>query len=132
MFSIITTECVVLRNEVLATLNGFSNMEIEGNSKVIINCYIKKNSLHTSITFLMEDIWGLAQNLNIYNCCNIYRKANRITYCLVKKGICNTNLVIWWSKLPRDVRNLSLKIIVNLLLIEFVEFFIRSLHSQNK
>ena len=45
----------------------------------------------------MEDIWGLAQDLNIFNCCHSYMEANRITDYLAKKGICNTNSVIWWT-----------------------------------
>ena len=40
---IITAECVALRDGVLVvTNNGFSNLEIEGNSKVIIDGYNKK------------------------------------------------------------------------------------------
>ena len=91
-------------------------MEIKRDSKVIIDCYNKKSSLPNSIILLMEDIWGLAHNLNIYNCCHIYREANRTTDCLAKKGICNTNSVIWWAEFTRDVR----KIIVDFLLIVFV------------
>ena len=77
--SIINTECVALRDGVLAAiLNGFFNLKIEGDFKVIINCYNKKSSLSSSIILLIEDIWGLDQNLDIFNCCHIYRKANRI------------------------------------------------------
>ena len=55
--SIITAECVTLRDEVLTTTNnGFSNLEIEGDSKVIIDGYNKKSSLSSSIILLMEDI----------------------------------------------------------------------------
>ena len=39
---------------------------------------------------LMGDIWKLCQDLNIYNCCHIYRESNRTSDCLAKKGICNT------------------------------------------
>ena len=106
--SIITTVCVALRDGVLAArLNGFFNLEIEGDSKVIIDCYKTKSSLPSSIILLIEDIWGLTQDLNILNCCHIYREANRITDCLAKKGICNTNSVIWWSEFPKDVRNFA-------------------------
>ena len=73
--SIITVECVALRDGVLtATNNGFSNLEIEGDSKVIIAGYNKKGSLPNSIILLMEDIWRLVQNLNIYHCCHIYKE----------------------------------------------------------
>ena len=42
---IIMVECVALRDGVLnATYNGFSNLEIERDSKVIICCYNKKSS----------------------------------------------------------------------------------------
>ena len=53
---------------------------------------------------LVEDIWKLSHSLNIFNCCHVYREANRTTDCLAKKGICNPNLNIWWSDFPRDVR----------------------------
>ena len=40
--SIITIEYVALRDRVIAARNnGLSNLEIEGDSKVIINCYNK-------------------------------------------------------------------------------------------
>ena len=52
----------------------------------------------------MEDIWRLSQDLNIYKCGHIYRKANRTTDCLAKKGIYNTNPNIRCSDFPRDVK----------------------------
>ena len=78
---------------------------------------------------LMEDIWRLSHNLNIYNCCHIYREANRTTDCLVEKGIYMTNSNIWWSNFPKDVKILPLKIIVVYPLLEFVNFLIHSLIS---
>ena len=59
-----------------AIYNGFSNVEIEGDSKVVIDCYNKKCSSPRLIILLMEDIWRLTQNSNIYNCCHIDREAN--------------------------------------------------------
>ena len=45
--SINTMECVALRYYVLAAkYNDFSNLEIEGDSKVIIDCYNKKKVVH--------------------------------------------------------------------------------------
>ena len=41
--SIIIAECMVLRDGVLATKNnGFLTLEIEGDSKIVIDCYNKK------------------------------------------------------------------------------------------
>ena len=58
--SIITVEYIALRDEIeAARLNDFSNIEIEGDSKVIIDCF-KKISLLRSIILLIEDIWRLA------------------------------------------------------------------------
>ena len=105
---IIIAQCVALRDGVLAArLNGFFNLKIERDYKVIIDFYNKKSSLPSSIILLMEDIWGLVQDLNIFNCCYIYRKANKTTDYLANKCICNTNSVIWWSKFPKDVRNFT-------------------------
>ena len=74
---IINAKCVALRDGVLAArLNGFFNLEIEGDFKVIINCYNKKSILPSSIILLIEDIWGLTHNLNIFNCYHIYGEAN--------------------------------------------------------
>ena len=88
---------VALRDGVLAAIyNDFTNLEIEGDSKVIIDCY-NRSSSPSSIILLMEDIWRLSQDLNIYNYGHIYREANRTTYCLAKKGIYNTNRNIWCS-----------------------------------
>ena len=49
-----------IRGVLATTNNGFSNLEIEGNSKVNIDGYNKKSSLHSSIILLMEDIRRLA------------------------------------------------------------------------
>ena len=57
----------------------------------------------SSIILLMEDIWRLSQDLNIYNCCHIYREANRTSDCLTKNSIYNTNPNIYCSDFPRDV-----------------------------
>ena len=58
--SIINVECMTLRNCVLAKRdNCFVNLEIEGNSKVLIYCYNKKISLLNSIILLMKDVWRI-------------------------------------------------------------------------
>ena len=80
--SIITAKCGALRDGILAAIyNSFSNLDIEGDSKVVIDCYNKKSSSPSSIILLMEDNWRLSHNLSIYNCCHIYREANQITDC---------------------------------------------------
>ena len=86
---------MALRDVVLIVrLNGFFNLVIEGDSKVIRDCYNKKNNLPSSIIFVMKDIYRLTHDLNILNCCHIYKKANKTVNCLAKKDIYNTNLVI--------------------------------------
>ena len=53
---------VALRDGVLAAIyNDFTNLEIEGDSKVIIDCY-NRSSSPSSIILLMEDIWRLSQD----------------------------------------------------------------------
>ena len=93
---------------VLATRdNGFSNLEIEGDSKIVIDCFNRKSSLPSSIILLMEDVWRISQNLNIVNSCHIYREANRTTNCLAKKGSCNIDSNIWRLDFPKDVRKVA-------------------------
>lgn len=65
--------------------NGFVNPKTESKSKILIDCYNKKSNIPSTIMLLMEDIWKLTHDLNIHNCHHIYRKTNRIAYCLVKK-----------------------------------------------
>ena len=52
-------------------------------------------------------MWRLFQNLNIYNCCRIYKEVNRTIDGLAKKGFCNTHSNIWWLEFPRDVRKFA-------------------------
>ena len=50
-----------LRDGFLATIyNGFTNLEIEGDSKVIIDYYNRRNCSPNSIILLMENIWRLS------------------------------------------------------------------------
>ena len=108
--SIVIAEYVALRVDVLAAIyNYFTNLEIEGDSKVIIDCYNRRSSSPSSIILLMKDIWRLSQDLNIYKCGHIYREVNRTTICLAKKYIYDTNLNIWFSNFPRDVIKLGFK-----------------------
>ena len=93
-----------MRDGVIAAIyNGFTNLEIERDSKVIMDCYNRRSNSPNSIILLMEDIWRLFQDINIYNCGHIYREINRTSYCLAKKGIYNTILNIWCSNFPKDV-----------------------------
>ena len=58
--SIIIVEYMTLRDDILVTKNNeFLNLEIEGDSKIIIDCNNKKNNIHSSIMLLMKDIWKL-------------------------------------------------------------------------
>ena len=56
---------------------------------------------------LMEDIWRLSHNLNIYNCCHIYKETNRTTDCLAKIDIYMTNSNNWWPDFPMNVKNFA-------------------------
>ena len=51
-----------------------------------------------SIRVLLEDIWKLSWNLNIYNHHHVFREANRNVDCLVKQGIGIIDLRIWVLK----------------------------------
>ena len=86
---------MVLRDDILTVKNNsFLNLEIEGDSRIIIDYYNKKSNIPSSIMLLMKDIWKLSYDLNIYDCCHIYWKANRTTDCLVKKYIFNLRSII--------------------------------------
>ena len=52
----------------------FFNLEIEGDSKVTIDCYNKTSGLPSTIILLMENVWKLSQDLNLYNGCHIFRE----------------------------------------------------------
>lgn len=73
-------------------------------SKVTIDCFNKKCSLPSSIMLLMEHIWRVGENLNIFKCCHVYKGEHRTTNCLAKKGICITDSHIWYSDFPRAIR----------------------------
>ena len=90
-----------------AKRNSFLNLEIEGDSKIVIDCYNKMINIPSSILLLMEDIWNLAQDLNIFVCRHVYRESNRTADCLSKKGLRNVDYNVWWSNFPKDVTNIS-------------------------
>lgn len=87
---IFIVECMALRDCFVASkCNDILNLEIEVDSKVVIDCKNRKSSIPSSFILLMDDIWKLSRDLNIYKCCHIYWKANRTTDCLAKQCICN-------------------------------------------
>ena len=107
---IIITKCMILRDDILAVKNKeFLNLEIEGDLKIVIDCYNKKNNIPSSIILLMEDIWKLSYDLYINDCSYIYKEINRIIDCLAKKNICNLESIIWWLNFPYDVRKFNFK-----------------------
>ena len=57
--SIIIAECMTLRDDMLAAKNNrFLNLEIEGDSKIVIDYCNKNSNILNSIMLLMEDIWN--------------------------------------------------------------------------
>ena len=83
---------MTLRDGILATKNkDLLVLEMEGDSKVVIDCYNKKINIPSSIVLLMEDIWKVSQDLNIYIC----RQANRIADCLAKRGLSIVDSNVW-------------------------------------
>ena len=58
--SIIIAKCMAFRDSVLAAENnGLLNLEIEGDSKVVIDSYNKKSNIPSFIMLLMKDIWKI-------------------------------------------------------------------------
>lgn len=77
------------RDEMLGTRNnGSLNLEIQGDYKIVIDCYDRKDNIPNSSKILTGGLWKLTQELNIYKCYHSYREANRTTDFLANKGIC--------------------------------------------
>ena len=58
--SIIIAECKDSIDGVLVSKNNeFLNLEIEGDSKVVLNSYNKKSNIPSYIMLLIEDIWKI-------------------------------------------------------------------------
>ena len=87
---------------------GYSNLDIEGDSKIDIDRYNEMINIFGSIMLSMEDIWKLSQGLHTYECQHAYKKVNRIINCLAKKGISIIDFSIWLANFPKDVINISL------------------------
>ena len=91
--------------------NGFSNLEIEEDSKLIIDSYNKKSSITNEFNYskgYLEAICVLF-DLNIDNCCCICRKTNRSINCLIKKCIYNDDSKFLELEFPRDIRKFVFK-----------------------
>ena len=55
--SIIVAECMTLKDDIQTSKSkGYSNLEIEEDSKIIIDCYNKRITIPSSIMVLMKDI----------------------------------------------------------------------------
>ena len=76
-------------------------LEIEGDSKIVIDCYNKRINIPSSIMLLMEDIWKLSQGLHIYECRHVCSEVNRTANCLAKKGIGIIDSCIWQTTFLR-------------------------------
>ena len=57
--SIIIDECMTLRDDILAAKNkSFLDLDMEGDSNIVIDCYNKKINVHSYILLLIKNIWN--------------------------------------------------------------------------
>ena len=56
------------------------NLKIRSDSGIVIDCYNKKYNILSFIILLIDNIWRLFYDLNIYYHCHIYREINKIIY----------------------------------------------------
>ena len=55
--------------DILAANNeSFLNLQIESDSKIVVDRYDKKINIPNYILLLVNDIWKLCKGLNVYNC----------------------------------------------------------------
>ena len=131
--SIIIAECITLRDDMLnAKNNGFLNLEIEGDLKIVIDCYNKNSNMPSFIMLLVKYIWKLSQNQYIYDYRHIYRETNRTKNCLVNKDICNLESIIRGQISLMMLKKLVLNIIVTHISIIFIGILFHSLLSLKK
>ena len=66
--SIIVIKCITLREIYILVVKNKKNLDlkIKNDSKIVIDCYNKKVNILNYIFLLMDDIWNLPQDLNIY------------------------------------------------------------------
>ena len=67
--SVIVIKCITSRNIYILVVQNKKKLDlkIKNNSKIVIDCYNKKVNILNYIFFLlMDDIWNLPQDLNIY------------------------------------------------------------------
>ena len=66
--SIIVIKCIILRDIYILVVKNknFLDLKIKSDSKIVIDCYNKKVNILNYIFLLMDDIWNLPQDLNIY------------------------------------------------------------------
>ena len=78
---------MTFKNGVLVAKNNeFLNLKTEGDLiKVVTNSYNKKSNISNSIILLIEDVWKIMQDLNVFICGYIYKEVNKTMDYLVKK-----------------------------------------------
>lgn len=100
---IIITKYMTLGDGVLVVRNnGLSNLQIEGDSKIVIS------GLPCVISSCVEDIWSIFQYLNIFKYFRIYRVAIE-QGCSVENGRYSTDSNICRSKFPMNVKKIAFK-----------------------
>ena len=111
---IITANCGKLLKKIMQELkrfssknNGFLRLEIEGDSKIVIDSYNKRISVPCLIKILIKNIWKLSHDLNIYNCYHVYKETNKTTDYLAKKIIDIIDSRNLCSNFLKDVINIS-------------------------
>ncbi|GLJ16005.1 hypothetical protein SUGI_0265080 [Cryptomeria japonica] len=66
---------------------GFHNIEVEGDSQIILNGIIKQKFENWKLEVCCPKIQGLCDSIDIYSFKHIYREGNSVTNWLANSGI---------------------------------------------
>lgn len=103
-FHVPTTEAIALREGLcLARQRNFSKIQVEGDSKLIIDCVLNKCSVPWRLKVLVKDIQLLASHFQNIQFTHILREANFTADAIANLGHCSLSCNLWERQLPLSV-----------------------------
>ncbi|KAF5441798.1 hypothetical protein F2P56_036997 [Juglans regia] len=103
-------EAVGLRRAALLCAElGFSNVILEGDSKVVVNATISGEEIEAEYGNIIEDVRRVINGRLNWGIRFIYREANCIAHKLAKLAINSSNERVWIEDSPIEIKNDLLK-----------------------
>ena len=87
----------------LALELGFNNVELKGNSEILIKVLKSGNRSLAQYGHIVSNIHFLASHFSFFNLSRVHRHCNKVAHSLARRAILSPSLSIWIENVPPNI-----------------------------